>query len=145
MLSTLEFIPAKFWDSDSGARSRCSRFPCFLMPSISHRIRQMSVSGSISSYIMPSVHSLCRTEIKCTKLSTFHKQKPVFDLSFSSSMFVGATRSPLKFNQQNLFQYFWHRQELQESQCLSVCPCGTNLSRAVNLHLSKSDSTQRVT
>ena len=39
---------------------------------------------------------------------------------------------------------FWLRQEPKESHCLSVCPTvrpfGDKLSRAVNLHLSKSES-----
>ena len=38
-----------------------------------------------------------------------------------------------------LSQYFWLRQELRESQCVSVCPSGTSLFRAVNLHLSRSE------
>ena len=32
--------------------------------------------------------------------------------------------------------YFWLRQELRESVCLCVCLSGTNLSKALNLHLS---------
>ena len=31
---------------------------------------------------------------------------------------------------------FWLRQELKDSQCPSVCPSGTSLSKAVYLHLS---------
>ena len=34
---------------------------------------------------------------------------------------------------------FWLRQELKESQCASVCPFGSSLSRALNLHHSSSD------
>ena len=46
-------------------------------------------------------------------------------------------------DEDSLGKYFWLRQELKESQCVSVCPSGTSLSRAVNLHLYKSEINQR--
>ena len=42
----------------------------------------------------------------------------------------------------SLFFLFWLRQKLMVSQCPSVCPSGTKCSRAVNLHLSRSESNQ---
>ena len=42
----------------------------------------------------------------------------------------------------SLITYFWLRQELKVSRCPSVRPFGTISSRAVNLHLSRSDSNQ---
>ena len=36
------------------------------------------------------------------------------------------------------FFFFWLRQELKESQCVFVCPFGSSLSRALNLHHSGS-------
>ena len=35
-----------------------------------------------------------------------------------------------------LLDDFWLRQELRESVCPSVCPYGTSMSKALNLHLS---------
>ena len=37
--------------------------------------------------------------------------------------------------------FCWLRQEPKESQCVSVCPSVTKLSRSVNLHHSRSEAT----
>ena len=44
---------------------------------------------------------------------------------------------------QCLIGFYWLRQELKVSQCLSVRPSVTKFSRAVNLNLSRSGINQR--
>ena len=69
--------------------------------------------------------------------TTGHKLKAVFKMYFKAIHLIHT--------------YFWLRQELKESQCSSirpfvrpfVRPFSSSLSRAVNLHLSWSESTKR--